>query len=209
MAVVREASRADVEREVLQIVGDLVAELGVAADAPALDESLERDLGISSLERVERLLRLEQAFGVRLPDSVMADAASSDDLVSAILRGMPSAPDARPASVESASPGMPAPSSVRTLVDALQWHAKRTPDRIHIHLRRENGTETSITYSELLKGAAAVGTGLRALGVGRGERVALMLRTEQPFFPAFCGTLMAGAVPVPIYPPLRMDRIEE
>ena len=29
------------------------------------------------------------------------------------------------------------------------------------------------------------------------------------FFPAFLGTLIAGAVPVPIYPPFRPDQIEE
>jgi 1-acyl-sn-glycerol-3-phosphate acyltransferase len=36
-----------------------------------------------------------------------------------------------------------------------------------------------------------------------------MLRTEPAFFPVFLGTLMAGAVPVPIYPPYRPDQIEE
>jgi hypothetical protein len=36
-----------------------------------------------------------------------------------------------------------------------------------------------------------------------------MLRTERGFFPVFLGTLIAGAVPVPIYPPFRPDQIEE
>jgi 1-acyl-sn-glycerol-3-phosphate acyltransferase len=36
-----------------------------------------------------------------------------------------------------------------------------------------------------------------------------MLRTEPAFFEAFFGVLLAGAVPVPIYPPFRRDRIEE
>jgi acyl carrier protein len=47
-----------VEREVLGIVGGLVAELGGARTAPTLHDSLDRDLGISSLERVELLLRI-------------------------------------------------------------------------------------------------------------------------------------------------------
>ena len=36
-----------------------------------------------------------------------------------------------------------------------------------------------------------------------------MLRTEEPFFAAFFGTFLAGGVPVPIYPPFRVDRIED
>jgi fatty-acyl-CoA synthase len=36
-----------------------------------------------------------------------------------------------------------------------------------------------------------------------------MLRTEEDFFSAFFGTLLAGGVPVPIYPPARLDRLEE
>ena len=36
-----------------------------------------------------------------------------------------------------------------------------------------------------------------------------MLRTEPAFFEAFFGVLLAGGVPVPIYPPFRPDQIEE
>lgn len=46
-----------VERQVLDVVAQLVSELDRAhAPAPMLDDSLDRDLGISSLERVELLL---------------------------------------------------------------------------------------------------------------------------------------------------------
>jgi hypothetical protein len=48
-----------VERRVLEVVGGLVAELGgLALQRPvAPRDSLDRDLGIGSLERVELLLR--------------------------------------------------------------------------------------------------------------------------------------------------------
>jgi 1-acyl-sn-glycerol-3-phosphate acyltransferase len=36
-----------------------------------------------------------------------------------------------------------------------------------------------------------------------------MLRTEAAFFEAFFGVLLAGGIPVPIYPPFRPDQIEE
>src|SRR5260370_21135711 len=36
-----------------------------------------------------------------------------------------------------------------------------------------------------------------------------MLPTSRQFFICYAGILLAGAVPVPIYPPFRADRIEE
>ena len=210
MAVSPPTTRAEVERRVLELVGGLVAELGHgAAPLPALDDSLDRDLGISSLERVELLLRIERAYGVRLPDAVMAEATSPKDLVTAILRASPAAAEAAPATRPAATPGRPAPASAGTLVEVLRWHADRTPDRAHIHLRHDDGSETPITYGDLLNGASAVSAGLRSLDVKPGEAVALMLRTEEAFFDAFFGTMLAGAVPVPLYPPFRRDELLE
>ena len=37
----------------------------------------------------------------------------------------------------------------------------------------------------------------------------LLLRTEPAFFPSFLGVLLAGGIPVPLYPPFRMDHLEE
>lgn len=75
---------------------------------------------------------------------------------------------------------------------------------MHIFLRRDDGTETPIPYGALWNQATAVAAGLRQRGLGPGHSVALMLRTEAAFFEAFFGTLLAGAVPVPIYPPFRL-----
>jgi fatty-acyl-CoA synthase len=36
-----------------------------------------------------------------------------------------------------------------------------------------------------------------------------MLPTGEDFFAAFLGILLAGGIPVPIYPPFRPDRIED
>jgi len=36
-----------------------------------------------------------------------------------------------------------------------------------------------------------------------------MLRTEEAFFATFLGVLLAGGVPVPVYPPFRRDLIED
>jgi acyl carrier protein len=199
------------EQRVLEIVGGLAAELGGSARRPPrLDDTLDRDLGISSLERVELLLRLEQAFGVRLPDAVMAEAQTVGSLVQAIRAGAAAdAVESRPGPVESAGPALGAPSSTRSLVDVLRWHAERTPDRPHVHLRRDDGSEVAITYGRLFADASFVAAGLVDRGVAPHEPVVLMLRTEEAFFSAFFGALLAHAVPVPVYPPVRADQLLE
>ena len=206
-----ESRRGAVERGVLDLVASLAAELGGPAGGrpPALDDALDRDLGIGSLERVELLLRLEQAFGVRLPDAVMAEAVNARDLAAAILGAAPAAAEALPAFQPAVGAATPAPDAAQTLVEVLAWHVEAHPDRIHVFLRQEDGREQPITYGALWERARGVAAGLRQRGLGRGETVALMLRTEEAFFDAFFGVLLAGGIPVPIYPPFRRDQIEE
>jgi len=120
-----EATQRDIERQLLSITAELVNELGGTLVTARLESSLERDLGISSLERVELLLRLEQAFHIRLPDAVRAEAVTLSDLVSAVLRAEPRVAEPLPSRREPPSPGTAAPSSAVTLVDVLYWHAER------------------------------------------------------------------------------------
>ncbi len=64
-------------------------------------------------------------------------------------------------------------------------------------------------WSEVASRALAACGALQARGVTPGDRVALVLPTGIEFFDAFFGVLLAGAVPVPLYPPLRLGRLEE
>ena len=82
----------------LAVVAELVGELR-GESAPAVDpgDSLERDLGIGSLERVELLVRLERAFGVPLGEAVLADAETPSDLAAGVA-----AADATPAAAAPA-----------------------------------------------------------------------------------------------------------
>ena len=43
----------------------------------------------------------------------------------------------------------------------------------------------------------------------KGDRVALVLPTCPEFVECFFGVLCAGAIPVPLYPPVRLGRLEE
>ena len=199
------------EAQVIDVVSKLVQELrgqGAPRQINPLD-SLERDLGISSLERIELLIRLESLFKVRLGDAIMSEAETPRDLTRAILVADPSVRESWATVVHEPTIETSTPSSALTLVDALQWHFDRHPERVHIYLRQGDGDEIPLTYGDLWKGASDVAKGLVAKGLERNDTVALMLRTEEAFFTAFFGSLIAGGIPVPMYPPVRADRIEE
>jgi acyl-CoA synthetase (AMP-forming)/AMP-acid ligase II len=69
--------------------------------------------------------------------------------------------------------------------------------------------ETHVPWGEVHARAGRVAEALRSRGVRRGDRVAVVLRTEPAFLDAFFGALRAGAVPVPLYPPVRLGRMDE
>jgi len=96
-----------------------------------------------------------------------------------------------------------------TLTSALIRRARETPRKVHLHLQQDDGSDVSFTYQEMLNGAMSAGASLRERGLKPGETVALMLPTCHEFFFSFLGTLLAGGIPVPIYPPIRADQIEE
>ncbi|MGD8495747.1 MAG: fatty acyl-AMP ligase [Gemmatimonadales bacterium] len=64
-------------------------------------------------------------------------------------------------------------------------------------------------YDELHERACDTARGLADLGVRRGDRVAIVLPTCPAFYDAFFGCARLGAVPVPLYPPVRLGRLGE
>jgi fatty-acyl-CoA synthase len=69
--------------------------------------------------------------------------------------------------------------------------------------------ERFVAWSEVAARAERVAGALAALGVAPGERVAIVFPTAPEYFDAFFGALLAGAVPVPLYPPVRLGRLDE
>ena len=57
--------------------------------------------------------------------------------------------------------------------------------------------------------ALSIAGDLLARGVRTGDRVALVLPTCPEFVECLFGVLCAGAVPVPLYPPVRLGRLDE
>jgi len=98
-------------------------------------------------------------------------------------------------------------NALQTLNEFLA-RAADTPDAgLRFLDRRER--ETWFPWSALHERATGVCGSLQALGVEPGQRVAMVFPTGPEFFDAFFGTLLAGAVPVPLYPPVRLGPVEE
>jgi acyl carrier protein len=216
--VEQDASAEDTEvrsSSLLEVCRELVLELHPhKADtlSVALDSSLERDFGLDSLGRVELLMRLEKGFEVQLPDQLLATAESPRDLLRAIDNAGPAAVERTlPAAVRGAEPtrAEALPLGATTLVEMLDWHVLTHPDRPHVRFLAEDGSEHEISYRELRDRAREVASGLRQRDVAPGQGVAIMLPTGLDFFYAFFGILLAGAVPVPNYPPVRLSQIED
>ena len=225
--------RAAVGTQTLDTVRRLMLELGGARGLGELTARgaaahLERELGLGSLERVELMLRLGDACGVRLPDRVVAEADTVQDLIDAILReaaagnaGGTGLRGGNAASGATATAFAPAYSpavhadleqqirNAETLTEILRLRGRGEPARAHIHLYEENDQVRTITFGELYERASTVAAELQRRGLEPGQTVSIMLPTCAEFFWTFAGILLAGGIPVPIYPPFRADRIAE
>ncbi|HET7294585.1 MAG TPA: AMP-binding protein [Vicinamibacteria bacterium] len=195
---------------ILEILRGLAFELhGARAERAVTPEaSLERDLGLGSLERVELLSRLEAAFGRSLGDRFLSHDTAAE--LAAAVGAEAVAADAGPADRAAARLGAAAQvAAAPTLHETLWRRAAAEPERVQAWVREDDGREQAVTYGRLLEAARALAGGLRERGVRRGDTVALMLPTGFDFLRSFQGILIAGAIPVPIYPPARLDRLEE
>ncbi len=201
--------------KLLAVVTQLVRESRPArAAASALDSSLERDLAIDSLARVELLLRIEKEFGVRLADDALSRVETVRDLLQELIKASAvAAPTlAEPIVAAPRSDAVEgAPIDAQTLTAMLLWHVARHPDRAHVLYYRDAEQTETLTYRQLYEAAKISAARLRGpqFGIGPGEAVAIMLPTCLEFFSSFYGTLFAAAVPVPLYPPARPSQLED
>ncbi len=175
-----------------------------------LDSSLERDLGLDSLARVELVLRLEREFAASLPEQALASSETPRDLLRFLLASAGQAPQAADRSVASLvqSAGLRPPEQAQTLIEALEYHVERQPERLSVFLYEEH-KEIPLAYGDLWQGAKRYAAGLAEQGVGPGQTVAIMLPTCKEYLFCFYGVLLTGGIPVPLYPPARLATIED
>jgi acyl-CoA synthetase (AMP-forming)/AMP-acid ligase II len=115
--------------------------------------------------------------------------------------------------------GMPA---LITLAQAIEEAARVDPDPTRgFRFVPEDGavgaggaqpgagsSEASFSYVAIERASARYGGALQALGLKKGDRVALVLPTNEDFVLCFLGAVRAGVIPVPIYPPLGLGQLQ-
>jgi acyl carrier protein len=198
----------------LQLIRGLVAEVHPHRndlESISLDSTFDKDLGLDSLARVELIARIEKAFKLALPEQTFAEAETARELLRAVL----GAETPRAAIAASDLPhvalgeAVAAPAEAQTLAEVLDWHVLHHADRPHIQMYSDNGQGEAITYEQLKAGAIEVAAGLQQRGIKPAEPVAIMLPSGPDYFFSFFGVLLAGGIPVPIYPPARPSQLED
>ncbi len=94
-----------------------------------------------------------------------------------------------------------------TLSSTLLWAARQGKGGLRFLDRQER--PEYLSWNQLAERALATAARLETLGIEPGQRVALVFPTGPEFFDAFFGTVLAGGVPVPLYPPVRLGRLGE
>ena len=124
-----------------------------------LDTSLEKELGLDSLARVELVLRLEKEFGVALPEQALATSETPRDLLRFLLGSVGNEAKIADRTAADASAtftslvqgeGVRAPTDAQaaTLTEALQYHVERQPDRLTVFMYEEQA-EFPLSYKAL------------------------------------------------------------
>ena len=69
-------------------------------------------------------------------------------------------------------------------------------------------TPADWSYSEACREAKRLGACLQTLGLTKGDRLALVLNAPEDFVLSFLGAVSMGVMPVPMYPPLALGRLD-
>ncbi len=176
-----------------------------------MEDDFEKDLGLDSLSRVELISRVQETFHITLTQKALYEVQRPKELIELILHTKKDSSNniyeiKSSLKLEEISF---VPDNAETLIDVLKWHVNKHPHRVHIQLYEENFEGETITYIQLYENALKVASSLQELGLNPYECVAIMLPTGAEYFYSFFGILLAGGVPVPIYPPARPSQLEE
>ncbi|MGV0838167.1 fatty acyl-AMP ligase [Mycolicibacterium thermoresistibile] len=102
------------------------------------------------------------------------------------------------------APAVPPP--FETLTEALTASARTSCGLSFVGVDED---EQQVPMADIHARATTIAADLAARGIRRGDRVALVLPTCPEFVECFFGVMCAGAIPVPLYPPVRLGKIDE
>lgn len=95
----------------------------------------------------------------------------------------------------------------KTLVEALELVAD-VEDKRYSHLIDRKQPIVEVTYGALFRRARRVAAALQERGLRHGDRVGLIIPDSPQFVDAIWGTMLAGVVPVPVYPPMNIGKLD-
>jgi len=98
-----------------------------------------------------------------------------------------------------------ASSSTLTAALAAVAHREQTG---YSHLVHEKEPARFVSYAEMWRRAQRCAAALQAMGVRRGDRVGLILPDSSEFIDCIFGAMLAGAIAVPIYPPMNLGQFD-
>lgn len=102
------------------------------------------------------------------------------------------------------------PSATQSIIDVMIQHAQNRPDKkAYIFRPRLIDPEQSLTFAELDAKARNLAVNLQQRGVSPCARVLLMLAPGIDLICALFGCFYAGAIAVPVYPPVNSKLIEK
>ncbi len=105
----------------------------------------------------------------------------------------------------------------RTIAQAIEDAAKAEPSRGYRFVSESGvpgfdsgagASEETFSYTAVEHVSARFGGALQALGLRKGDRVALILPNNDDFVLCFLGAIRAGIIPVPIYPPMALGALQ-
>ncbi len=94
----------------------------------------------------------------------------------------------------------------RTVAQAIEDAASATKNGYRFVDERSDA-EPFFSHGGIERASARYGGALQALGLKKGDRVALILPDNADFVFAFLGAVRAGIIPVPIYPPTGLGKL--
>src|SRR5207253_2322655 len=71
-----------------------------------------------------------------------------------------------------------------------------------------SGADLHVSFHDLRLAAMRRAAHYLALGLRRGDRVAIVVPEGEHFIPAFLGAIWLGLIPVPLYPPLSLGKLD-
>lgn len=100
------------------------------------------------------------------------------------------------------------PSSWNNTLPERLWAAAESNNGHGLIFVSRTGVDTTYEWSDIADRARKMATYLDQLGIKFGDRVAIVLPTSIEFFDVFFGLQILGAIPVPLYPPLRLGKLD-